>query len=88
MRVAGREIAFTAHEYELLRVLSLGAGRVLTYNALLRQIWSERVYADPHRLVRAFVKQLRQKLGDDAETPAYIVTVRGVGYRMKRPDDA
>ena len=88
VRVAGREIVLTAHEYELLRVLSLGAGRTLTYNALLRQIWSERVYADPHRLVRAFVKQLRRKLGDDAETPAYIVTVRGVGYRMKRPGDA
>ncbi len=88
VRVAGREVALTVYEYELLRVLSLGAGRILTYNALLRQIWSGRVYTDPHRLVRAFVKQLRRKLGDDAENPAYIVTVRGVGYRMKRPGDA
>ena len=88
VRVAGREVVLTAHEYELLRVLSLGSGRTLTYNTLLRQIWSERSYADPHRLVRAFVKQLRRKLGDDAETPAYIVTVRGVGYRMKQPGDA
>ena len=88
VRVAGREVALTAHEYELLRVLSLGAGRTLTYNALLRQVWSGRVYADPPRLVRAFVKQLRRKLGDNAETPAYIVTVRGVGYRIKRPGAA
>ena len=88
VRVAGREVVLTVYEYELLRVLSLGTGRILTYNALLRQIWSGRVYTDPHRLVRAFVKQLRRKLGDDAENPAYIVTVRGVGYRMKRLGDA
>ena len=39
------------------------------------------------KVVRAFVKQLRQKLGDDAANPAWIFNVRGVGYRMPRPGD-
>ncbi|MDE2912820.1 MAG: response regulator [Paracoccaceae bacterium] len=83
--VAGHRILLTATEFELLRILSLNAGRVLTYEALLRQVWARRKYADT-KLVRVFVKQLRQKLGDDATDPAYIFTERGVGYRMPRPD--
>ena len=86
--MAGREVALTAREYELLRMLSLGAGRVVAYDALLRQVWRGRAFGEPKTLVRAFVKQLRQKLGDDADNPTYIETVRGVGYRMARPGDA
>ena len=85
--VAGRAVSLTVTEYELLRVLSLGAGRVATYDALVRQVWSGRRHADP-KLVRAFVKRLRGKLGDDASRPTYIVTERGVGYRMARPGEA
>ena len=81
--VAGRAVHLTATEYELLRVLSLNAGRVSTYDALLRQVWGGRHYNDTE-LVRTFVKKLRRKLGDDAASPAYIVNERGVGYRMAR----
>ena len=79
--MGGRPVALTATEYELLRVLSLSAGRVVTYDALLRRVWRERDSADA-RLVRAFVKRLRRKLGDEAARPAYIFTERGVGYRL------
>ena len=82
--VAGREVELTAAEYELLRVLSLNAGRVTTSETLLNRVWSGRGNGDT-KVVRAFVKQLRQKLGDDAATPAWIFNVRGVGYRMPRP---
>ena len=85
--VAGRPVTLTATEYELLRVLAQGAGRVLTHEALLRQVWAGRNTGDPKR-VRAYVKRLRNRLGDDAADPAYIVNERGVGYRMPRPDDA
>ena len=84
--VAGRPVALTATEYELLRVLSRGAGRVLTHETLLRQVWAGRVGADP-RIVRAYVKRLRSKLDDDAVNPAWIFNERGVGYRMTRPGD-
>ena len=84
--VAGRPVTLTPTEYELLRVLAQGAGRVLTHRALLRQVWAGRGTANP-KIVRAYVKRLRRKLGDDAADPAWIVNERGVGYRMARPGD-
>ena len=82
--LAGRALELTVTEYNLLRVLALNAGRVATHDTLLRQVWGGRNHGDP-KLVRAFIKKLRQKLGDDANAPAYIMTERGVGYRMARP---
>ena len=83
--VADRPVKLTATEYELLRVLSVNAGRVLTYRSLLHQVWSGRQYGDT--VVRTFVKKIRQKLGDDAASPAYIFNERGVGYYMPRHRD-
>ncbi|MDE0105485.1 MAG: response regulator [Bryobacterales bacterium] len=81
--VARRSVELTVTEYELLRVLSVNAGRVVSYASLLRQAWGarRRGAADP-KLVRAVVKRLRSKLGDNAASPTYIENVRGVGYRM------
>ena len=84
--VAGRAVSLTVKEYELLRVLSVNAGRVTTYETLLRQVWATRDEGDPD-LVRTFVKKLRRKLGDDAASPAYLFNERGVGYRMPRPNE-
>ena len=79
--VDGRRVSLTATEYELLRILSVNAGRVVTSESLLRQVWGNR---DPNDTepVRAFVRKLRAKLGDDAANPSFIVNERGVGYRM------
>ncbi len=82
--VAGRPVELTATEFELLRVLSVNAGRVLTYDSLLRQVWGRRTTGNM-KLVRAFVKRLREKLKDEAARPAYVFTERGVGYYMPRP---
>ena len=84
--LGGQEVELTATEYDLLRVLSLGQGRVATYDALLRQVWSGRSHANP-KLVRAYVKRLRGKLGGDTRRPTYILTERRVGYRMPRRDE-
>ena len=81
--LAGRCVELTATEYDLLRELSLARGRTVTYEALLRRVWSGRSHANP-KLVRAFVKRLRGKLGDDPSQPTYILTERRVGYRMAR----
>ena len=83
--LAGRRLELTLTEYELLRVLSENAGRVMTYPALLSAVWDKHG-ADHPGPVRTYVKKLRQKLGDDAASPAYILTERGVGYRMPEPD--
>lgn len=83
--VAGVQVDLTAKEFEMLRVLSLYAGRVTTFDALIRQVWGAHGYAN-HKLVRSFIKTLRRKIGEDARSPDYIFNVRGVGYRMPRPD--
>ena len=83
--LAGRPVELTATEYEVLNALSLSAGRVLTYAALQRRVWPAADSVDTRR-VHAFVKALRRKLGDDARRPVYILTERGVGYRMAGPD--
>ena len=84
--VAGAAVDLTPTEYELLRVLSLNAGRVVTYDTLLRRVWSGRGSAEGN-LVRIFVRNLRRKLGDDAANPAWIFNQRGVGYRMAEPGE-
>ena len=84
--VAGDPVPLTATEYELLRVLSLAAGRVVTYETLLRQIWGGRDNTGSSP-VRAFVRSLRRKLGDDAADPTWILNERGVGYRMPEPGE-
>ncbi len=85
--VDGRPVALTVTEFEVLRVLSNHAGRVVTYESLLRQAWRGRAKSDEDpKVVRAMVKSLRRKLGDDAARPAYVLNERGVGYRMPRPD--
>ena len=85
--VDGREVTLTATEYELLRVLSLNAGRVVTYDTLARRVWNDHTGGDAN-LVRNFIKKLRAKIGEDAASPTWIFNLRGVGYRMARPDGA
>ena len=82
--VGGRPVRLTVTEYELLRVLSVNAGRVMAYESLLRQIWGEREDTEP---VRTYVKKLRRKLGEAPASPTYIFNERGVGYRMAAPGD-
>ena len=69
--VGGEPVELTATEYALLRVLALDAGRVVTYDTLLRRVWDGRDNADAN-LVRIFVRSLRRKLGDDAAHPTWI----------------
>ena len=82
--MAGQPVTLTAKEYEMLRILSLNAGRVMTHDALLRRVWEEPGASD-RVLVRTVVRKLRAKLGDDAVHPKYIANERGVGYRMTSP---
>ena len=83
--IAGRHVELTASEYELLRLLSLNAGRVSTYDFLLRHLSGKQDDRAAKNALRTLVKSLRRKLGDDAGDSAYILTERRVGYRMPRP---
>ena len=80
----GESVDLTATEFELLRELSLNAGRVVPHEALLESVWKGRENADAN-LLRIFVRKIRRKLGDSAQDPTWIFTLRRVGYRMPRP---
>ena len=79
--LAGKPIDLTAIQYRLLVELSVNAGRVLTYEHLLRRVWGTDGDADV-RPMRTSISAIRRKLGDDADNPTYIFTELRVGYRM------
>ena len=81
--LAGRPVEMTAIEYRTLAELSVNAGRVLTYEHLLRRVWRLEPDADL-RPMRTAITSLRRRLGDDAKDPTYIFTELRVGYRMPR----
>ena len=81
--VAGSPMPITAIEYRMLLGISANAGRVLTYEHLLQRVWGAEGDG-VMRPMRTLVRNLRRKLGDDADEPAYIANVPRVGYRMRR----
>ena len=83
--VAGRAIQLTDIEYRLLFELSANAGRVLTHEQLLQRVWGP-AHTGHSGPVSTVVKNLRRKLGDDADSPKYIITLPRVGYRMPKDD--
>jgi len=80
--LAGEEVALTPTEYDLLRVLVQNAGKVLTHNQLLRQVWGAGYGGELH-LLRVNVSNLRRKIEPLPGRPRYIVTEPGVGYRLR-----
>jgi two-component system response regulator MtrA len=76
------ELALTATEFRLLAELVRHSGMVLTREVLLERVWGYDYLGDS-RLVDMAVMRLREKLGDPADAPEYVSTVRGVGYRFE-----
>jgi two-component system KDP operon response regulator KdpE len=74
-------IKLTATEYDLLSLFARNDGKVLTHQYLLRQVWGPG-YINQSQYLRVFIAQLRKKIEDDANTPKFIVTESGVGYRF------
>ena len=77
----GREIKMTPIEFNLLKVLSLNSGRVVTHQALLSQVWGAE-YGEEREYLRVHLSHLRHKIEPDPVNPRYIQTVPRVGYRF------
>ena len=82
--VDGERVALTTTEFEILATLARDPGVVVSRQALLDAVWGVDFVGDDH-LVDVHVANLRRKLGDDAEAPRFIETVRGAGYRLAEP---
>ena len=85
--LGGRPLELTYLERRMLFELSLRAGDVLSHAELLPRVWGP-AHSGRSGAVRTLIKQLRRKLGDDAEDPTWIFNVPRLGYRMPRPDGA
>lgn len=78
----GTEIHLTRTEYKLLCVLAKHAGKLVTQQQLLKEVWGLHSTQNSHYL-RVYTQHLRRKLGDDPMRPRYIITETGIGYRFK-----
>lgn len=79
--IAGQPLDLTAMEFDLLAVLAGQPGRVFTRGQLLEMVQGE-TYEGYERTIDVHVKNLRKKLRDDPREPRFIVTVRGIGYKL------
>ena len=87
VRRGGTTVPITNVEFRLLSALVAADGRVLTRDQLLDVIYGQDDAEVLDRTIDVHIGRLRDKLGDDATTPRYVATVRGVGYRAA-PDPA
>lgn len=83
VKVEGKEVKLSPKEYDILRMLVQYAGKVLTHQFLLKQIWNE---STDVQYLRVYVRQLRQKIEKTPDQPRYIITETGVGYRLREVD--
>jgi two-component system, OmpR family, KDP operon response regulator KdpE len=80
--VENSDVALTPTEYDLLRLLALNSGKVLTHRQLLQKVWGQG-YEDELHLLRVNMSNLRRKIEPDPTRPTFIQTEAGVGYRLR-----
>ncbi len=80
--VGDRELKLTPTEYNLLQELVLNANKVLTHQMLLDRLWGAE-YASEKEYLHVFISRLRRELEPNPESPRYIITIPGVGYKFK-----
>lgn len=81
VKVEGRDVRLTATEYALLRLLVQHAGKVMTHQQILREVWGPD-YIDQTQYLRVYMAHLREKLEAEPSKPSLLLTEPGVGYRL------
>ena len=79
---ANKKVELTLKEFELLRILAVNKGKVLSRNKLLDEVWGYEYFGDT-RTVDVHIRHIRKKIEDDDNVFKYIETIRGIGYKMK-----
>ena len=80
--VSGTSVSLKPKEYELLTLLIVNKGKVLSRNQILNAVWGYDFYGDT-RTVDVHIRWLREKIEENPSSPVSIQTVRGVGYQLK-----
>ena len=81
--IAGREIKLTKTEYELLKLLVEHDGEVVPRDVIQDHVWGDSQLYHNSRALDVHIQRLRKKVEEDSENPSRIITVSGVGYRLK-----
>jgi two-component system, OmpR family, KDP operon response regulator KdpE len=84
VQVNDNSVTLTPTEYNILKILVNHAGKVLTHQQLIREVWGGNYEVDSH-LLRVNISNLRHKVEHDPLKPQYIITEPGIGYRLKEP---
>jgi two-component system KDP operon response regulator KdpE len=84
VRLDGERLKLTPHEFDLLRVLAQNQGKLLTHRMLLREVWGPSYQVEAHYL-HVYVSHLRRKIEPDPQSPRYLLTEPGAGYRLVDP---
>ena len=79
--VGSEEIHFTQNEFKILELLCLHAGKVLTYDFILKHVWGP-YEGSNNQILRVNMANIRRKLKENPSEPKYILTELGIGYRM------
>jgi two-component system, OmpR family, KDP operon response regulator KdpE len=87
VNVFGKRVQLSLKEFDLLRLLMIQRGKVLTHERVLQAVWGPDHAAEAKNL-RVLINQLRKKIERDAAEPRYIVTEPGLGYRFQLPSEA
>ena len=82
VRVEGKETKLTPTEYALLRLFIQHAGKVLTHQQILREVWGPNMQEE-YNYLRVYITQLRKKIETNPARPQLLLTEPGVGYRLK-----
>ena len=86
-RLSGAELSLSRKEFDLLHLLAQRAGEVVSKRELLAEVWQQ-AWGGGERTVEVHLSWLRRKLGESAQQPRYLHSVRGVGVRLTAPDVA
>jgi two-component system, OmpR family, KDP operon response regulator KdpE len=83
VEVKARQIHLTPTEYDLLKVLVLNAGKIMTHGQILKEIWNkDEGFEEASHLLRVTISNLRNKIESNPDRPDYILTEPGIGYRL------
>jgi two-component system KDP operon response regulator KdpE len=84
LRIDGKPVHLTPHQFDLLRVFASNEGKLLTHRMILQEVWGPG-YGSESNLIHVHVSQLRRKIEPDPARPRYLLTEPGAGYRLVDP---
>ena len=83
--VRGENVKLTLSEFRIVSLLAKHAGKVLTYDYIMKELWGPRAGGD-NQILRVNMANIRRKIEENPAEPKYLFTEVGVGYRIAEPD--